>query len=84
MFRRAERPEGEPVSLDEQVRRAVPVLEPGMASVYTMPREEPGGPKKRAQYVGTYDTWLYRDQLNDWQQRGYLIWSVGSVDPVYA
>ena len=68
--RRADRPEGSPLSLDEQVARGLPSRPgEGMAHVYTMPE------KGTARYVGTYDTWLYRDQLNEWQQRGYLVWS---------
>jgi hypothetical protein len=70
MFRRAERPEGSPLSLDQQVARALPAKGPeGTAHVYTMPE------KGASRYVGTYDTWLYRDQLREWQDMGMLIWS---------
>lgn len=67
--RRADRPQGEPVSIEVEVKRLIPSLGEGMANVYTMP--ETG----HSRYVGSYDTWKCADELRRYQELGYLVYS---------
>jgi hypothetical protein len=74
MFRRADRPQGEPnmreKEIDAVVRRLTPTVKPGMVNVYS----NPDAGKGTSLLVAVKDAVLDAEDLGEWQQRGYILW----------